>query len=218
MKKVLAVIFVLVMVLNLSLTVFAAPKGFVSSPSENKTPVIEDFNTSHDGCKGNLVITGYGDRDTLPDNRREDLEIAYKELANSKNITDLNDDLKELAKDKGINGKDLAISDLFDLHVEGCEKHDFEITLKSDALKNFVGLMYKNAKGEWVLVKNAKVVKNGTALKFSVDDFSPFAIVVRRDVTSPQTSNNSLNTYVILLALVAVGVIFGCKKYAYYKA
>jgi hypothetical protein len=214
MKKLLAVIFVLVLALSLSLNVCAATKGFVSSPSENKTPVIEDFDSSHDGCHGQLVITGYGDRNTLPENRLEDIEIAYKELANSKDITDLCDDLKEVIKDKGINGKDLAISDLFDLHVEGCEQHEFEITISSEALKNFVGLMYKNSKGEWVYVKNAKVVKNGTALRFSVDEFSPFAIIVRRDITSPQTSDNTVNTYLVLVSLLAVGVVFGCKKFA----
>lgn len=217
MKKILAICVVLVMVFSLSITAFAAPNGFVSSPSQDDTPVIEDFKPSQDDCTGELIITGYKDIAELPTELREAMEDAFKELSGAADLTDLNEEFKKAVEKKGINSKNLLVSDLFDMHIEGCHDHDghhdFEIALSTDKLKNFVGLIYRDDNGNWQYVSNAKVIKNGTVLKFSVDDFSPFAIIVHKDITSPQTSNNgAANIYVILAAVAAMVVISVCKK------
>lgn len=216
MKKILAICVVLVMVFCLSTTAFAAPNGFVSSPSENKTPEVETIKPSDDDCTADVVINSFGDKHDLPDEFRGELEDAYAEITDSADLTDLSDDIKKLVEDKGYKSEDLLISDLFNIAVEGCknhgDKHELEITLSVDSLKNFAGLLHRE-NGEWVLVTDAKVVKNGTALKFTVDTLSaPFAIVVSKGATSPQTEDSNLWGIFAVMASVAVLATIVCLK------
>lgn len=215
MKKVVAICLMMVMVLSMSVNVFAAPGGFVSSPSGNPAPEVVIFTPSDDDCKGRLVVTAYGDRHDLSEALREMLEKAYNSIVNSDDLTKLNAELAKIAADKNIGGADLAVSDLFDIHVTGCDYHDghvgFDITLDADALSHFVGLLHMNKDGEWKLVTDAEVVNNGEHLKFSVDSFSPFAIVI--DTSSgtpdaPQTGDNSMiHIYAIIMAVSAIAII-----------
>ncbi len=215
MKKVLAICLTMVMVMSMSVTVLAAPGGFVSSPSGNPAPTVVDFDPSDDDCTGRLVVTLYGDRYDLSDALRSLFEKAYKSIENSDDITKLNAELAKIAANKNIAGADLAVSDLFDIHVTGCDYHDehvdFDITLDADTLNRFVGLLHMNKDGVWELVTDAEVVNNGEHLKFSVDSFSPFAIVV--DTSSgtsvaPQTGHNSMiHIYLIVMALSTLAVI-----------
>ena len=148
MKKVLAICLMIVMVVSMSVTSFAAPGGFVSSPSGNPAPTVVDFDPSNDNCTGWLVITPYGDREDLSDVLRSLLEKAYNDIVNSDDLTKLNAELAKIAADKNIEGKNLAVSDLFDIHVTGCDFHDghfgFDITLDADKLSSFVGLLHMN--------------------------------------------------------------------------
>lgn len=104
---------------------------------------------------------------------------------------------------------------MFDIHVTGCDNHDehvdFDITLDADTLSQFVGLLHMNKDGVWELVTDAEVVNNGEHLKFSVDSFSPFAIVVDTTVEggdAPQTGDNSMiHIYVILMAVSALALV-----------
>lgn len=215
MKKVLAIFLTMIMVMGMSVTVLAAPGGFVSSPSGNPALTVVDFDPSDDDCTGKLVVTLYGDRHDLSDSLRALFEKAYKSIVNSDDLTNLNAELAKIAANKNIAGADLAVSDLFDIHVTGCDYHDghvdFDITLDADALSHFVGLLHMNKDGEWKLVTDAEVVNNGEYLKFSVDSFSPFAIVI--DTSSgtpdaPQTGDNSMiHIYAIIMAVSALVVI-----------
>lgn len=215
MKKVLAICLIMVMLVSMNVNVFAAPGAFVSSPSGNPVPRLISFDPSDDDCTAQLVITPYSNRDTLPTALNELIKKAYGEVAASTDLTKLNSDLAKLAADKNIKGTNLAVSDLFDIHVTGCDYHeehvDFNITLEADTLKRFVGLLHMNKDGEWELVSNAEVVNNGKQLKFSVDSFSPFAIVV--DTTAdgtggPQTGDNSMiHIYVTIMAVSAVAIL-----------
>lgn len=215
MKKVLVICLMMVMVVSMSVTAFAAPGGFVSSPSGNPAPTVVDFDPNDDDCTGWLVVTPYGDRHKLSDALRAMLEKAYNSIVNSDDLTKLNAELAKIAADKNIVGTDLAVSDLFDIHVTGCDYHDehvgFDITLDADTLSHFVGLLHMNKDGVWELVTNAEVVNDGEHLKFSVDSFSPFAIVV--DTSSgtpdaPQTGDNSMiHIYAIIMVVSALAVI-----------
>lgn len=215
MKKVLVICLMMVMVVSMSVTAFAAPGGFVSSPSGNPAPTVVDFDPNDDDCPGWLVVTPYGDRHKLSDALRAMLEKAYNSIVNSDDLTKLNAELAKIAADKNIVGTDLAVSDLFDIHVTGCDYHDehvgFDITLDADTLSHFVGLLHMNKDGVWELVTNAEVVNDGEHLKFSVDSFSPFAIVV--DTSSgtpdaPQTGDNSMiHIYAIIMVVSALAVI-----------
>ena len=215
MKKVLAICLMIVMVVSMSVTSFAAPGGFVSSPSGNPAPTVVDFDPSNDNCTGWLVITPYGDREDLSDVLRSLLEKAYKDVVNSDDLTKLNAELAKIAADKNIEGKNLAVSDLFDIHVTGCDFHDghfgFDITLDADKLSSFVGLLHMNKNGEWELVADAKVVNNNEHLQFSVDSLSPFAIVVDTTIDggdAPQTGDNSMiYIYVVLMAASALALV-----------
>ena len=216
MKKILAICVVLVMVFCLSTTAFAAPNGFVSSPSDNKTPEIETVEPSDENCIADLGVTSYADRFNIADADREALEAAYGDIADADDLADLSKDLEKLAKDKKVKTEDLLVSDLFNISAEGCKDHnkdhELEIVLSVDTLKNFVGLMY-NDNGKWVVVDGAKVVKNGTALKFSVaTTTAPFAIVVSKGATSPQTEDGNLYSVFVIMASVAALATIVCLK------
>lgn len=215
MKKVVAICLMMVMVLCMSVNVFAAPSGFVSSPSGNPAPTVVAFEPNNDDCTGRLVVTPYGDRHELSDALRAMLEKAYNDIVNSDDLTKLNAELAKIASDKDINGADLAVSDLFDIHVTGCDYHDehvdFDITLDADTLDRFEGLLHMNKDGVWELVTDAEVINNGEHLKFSVDSFSPFAIVVDTSSGSPdapQTGDNSMiHIYAIIMVVSALAIV-----------
>jgi len=142
MKKVLAICLMMVMIVSLSATAFAAPDGFASSPSGNPAPIVISFTASDEDCTAQLVITPYSDRDELSDVILALFEKAYDTIAESDDLTELNEELAKIATEKGIDGKDLAVSDLFDIHVTGCDYHeehrDFDIILAADTLSHFV--------------------------------------------------------------------------------
>ena len=72
--------------------------------------------------------------------------------------------------------------------------------------------------GKWTVVDNATLAPDGVHLTFSVDDLSPFAVVVETDSGSerPPQSGDSLPfaaifTFVLASALAVVAVV-GYKK------
>ena len=215
MKKVVAICLMMVMVLCMSVNVFAAPSGFVSSPSGNPAPTVVAFEPNNDDCTGRLVVTPYGDRHELSDALRAMFEKAYNEIVNSGDLTKLNADFAKLVADRNLTADKLAVSDLFDIHVSGCDYHDehvdFDITLDADTLSRFVGLLHMNKDGVWELVTDAEVINNGEHLKFSADSFSPFAIVVDTSSGSPdapQTGDNSMiHIYAIIMVVSALAIV-----------
>ncbi len=216
MKKVLVICLTLVMLVSMSLTAFAAPSGFVSSPSGSDGPGVIAFDPSDEDCNAELVITPYGDRNELPAALKNLFEKAYDEIVKSGDITKLNADFAKYVEGLNIDPKNLAVSDLFDIHATGCDyhdgHHDFDITLGADMLMHFVGLLHMNSKGEWEFVSDAKVTSNDEHLEFSVEGFSPFAIVV--DTTQPgggpetgDSSNAPIYAVVMFVSATALAVI-----------
>ena len=224
MKKVLTICLMMVLVMSLTMTAFAAPNGFVSSPSEDAAPKLVSFTPSDDECTARLVITPYGERETLPDALEAMMENARNQIVGSTDLTKLNADLAALAAKLKIKGEDLAVSDLFDIHVTGCNYHDghtdFDIVLSADMLKHFVGLLHMQKDGSWELVSDAKVTGNGEHLAFSVESFSPFAIVVEtsgQGAEIPKTGDdNMFYVYAAIMAVSAVALVViavvTCKK------
>ena len=169
--------------------------------------MIKGENESED-CDAMLQIKSYAERDSLPDDVREMFEYAYNMIKNTDDLTTLSSALADLAEEKGYVAADLAVSDFFDISSTDCAHHDdhghFDITLKADALKNFVALLhYYN--GEWRLVEDAEVVENGTHLEFTEDEFSPFAIVVYTGEAPVEPSGLTVGQGILL----AVGIIAG---------
>lgn len=225
MKKAFAVILAMVLMLTLSVSVCAAPGQFVNSPSNNGAPTLISVEKGNEDCTGELIITPYIERNTLPADLKTLIEKAYGEIAASKDLTELNADLAAVAALQKIAGPNLKVSDLFDVRYEGCDKHDethtFNIVIGAKTLHRFVGLLHMNHDGEWELIKNAKVINNGEALSFTVSELSPFAIVVDTSEAggdSPVTgSAHEIAIYGILMLVSAAAVavlVVKSKKYA----
>ncbi len=225
MKKALVICLMLAMVISISLSAFAAPNGFVSSPTSNSAPEIVEFDPEDENCTAILNIVPYADRDQLSDTLLQYFNKAFDEITGTDDLSQLNADLARIADEMNIDGKDLAVSDLFDIHVTGCDFHDghydFDIILKADTLQHFVGLLHMNKNGEWELVADARVTNNGEHLEFSVESFSPFAIVV--DATAyegsggvdnvPGTGDNSkVYIYVIIMVVSLAALVFVIAK------
>ena len=211
MKKVLVICLMVVMVMSLSATAFATP-GFVSSPSGQPGPDVEEFEPKDEDCTAELVVTPYGDKEELPEVLQDLIDQAYDEIKETDNLADLNDAFAKMVEEKGIDSKRLAVSDLFDLHVTDCDFHDghteFDIVLSLDMLEHFVGLLHLNKDGVWEWVEDAQV--EGDHLKFSVESFSPFAVVVEteEEPTPPQAGDNSnIHIYGIVMAVAALAIL-----------
>ncbi len=212
MKKVLAFCMMILMIFSMSISAVAAPGGFMSSPSGKPAPGIESFDPENEDCTGQLVITPYSGRGELSEFLQGLLEKAYTMIANSTDLTKLNADFAKLVARLNLNNSQLAVSDLFDIHVEGCDVHEghlnFDVVLSADTLNKFVALLHMNHNGEWELVSDAKVTNNGTHLEFSTEELSPFAIVVRTDAgtpDTPQTGDNSLiHLYAVIMVISAI--------------
>lgn len=211
MKKVLACILSLILVVALSVSVMAT--GFVKSPVLNDAPEIKDFETEVDNsnCDYDLAITPYEDRADLTPEAKQEIEKAYEDVKANADLTKLVPALTKVAEDKKIEAENLAVSQLFDISEEDCASHTdghgtVTIHLAAD-LKNFVALLHKTDAG-WVVVSSAKVTGTDT-VSFSVDEFSPFAIVV--DATEEKNAstgdNANLALYISLMAVSAVALV-----------
>lgn len=221
MKKVFAICLALVMVFALGLNVMAAPSNFVESPSKNGAPIIVDCKNESEDCTAIVVVTPYGDRDSLTDEQKKNLEDAYNQIVNSGNLGDMFSGIESIVGPDTVI-TDLAISDLFNMYYSDCNTHSghgsFKIQLSTDTLKGFVGLI-QFIDGEWKNVDDAKV--DGNYLSFTADELSSFAVVVDRtkaESTSPITGA-PLNSYIIYGAAfvvvtlsVAAVVVFSKKK------
>lgn len=218
MKKIIAICLALIIAASTTITVFAAAGCFWYSPSGRPAPIVVDFDPHNDECTGKLVITPYGDRHELSDFHRALLEKAYDSIANAKNIAELNADFAAFIAQRGFDSNALAVSDLFDIHIVGCDNHDehvgFDIILSSDVLHSFVGLLHMNKDGVWEYVPDGHIENNKTHLVFSVDSFSPFAIVVDTTGMPPQTGDNVIivSTVVMLASIVALACVMHKRK------
>lgn len=209
MKRLMVIVLAIVMSALMCVSVCAATNAFVSSPSVKDAPELVSGTNESEDCVAELIITAYGDRHELPEETRLKIEQAYAQILGAQDLSSLNARIAEIARDKGVAPTDLAVSDLFDISPTHCDGHiehgHFDITLKADALKNFVCLLhyYDN---EWHIIENAEVTHNGDHLEFDEDKFSPFAIVVNTgDVSAPVIEpEDDSNTGWIIAVIVAV--------------
>lgn len=208
MKKIIAILLSLVFVVSMSLTVMAA-NNFVSSPSGRPAPIIISFDPADEDCTAQIIVTPYGDIEELSEELEALMRKAYDSVISAEDLAELNDEFAKYVKSLKIDGSNLAVSDLFDLHVEGCNFHDshvdFEIVLEPETLKNFVGLLHMNKDGEWEFINNAEVLSNGSHLKFSVESLSPFAIVV--DTSGGQTGDSGMIAVYAIIMVVSAAAL-----------
>ena len=202
MKKIAITLLALTLAVCMPLTAFAAG-AFLSSPSNTTTELVDyDFT---DGCGATLIVTPYGERDTLDEDSRKTLEEAYGQIAGNKNLGDLSDDLKALAEKLGLDVTNLAVSDLFNIGYEGCDDHtdhSYTVKLKPEILKNFVTVM-QYVDGKWIVVENAKA--EGGYLTMSSKYYGPVAIVVEKGNTA--TGDSFPWIYLVLMVVSAAGLV-----------
>lgn len=192
MKKIITLVLAITMVIVSGISAFAAPAGFVESPSVD-TPALDSFDNESEGCIAEIIVTPFGRIDELDAAKEQENRDAYDEIVNNKEA--FVNVLKNLAASKNLDAADLAVSELFDVSYYESAGHDahgaFTISIRVDNLDSFVGLMHRY-NGKWVCVDNAKV--NGDILTFTVDSLSPFAIVVDTN-DAPATDVEIPNTY-----------------------
>ena len=180
MKKIITLILTITMAFVSVVPAFAVEDDFVSSPSRDDV-VLEEGKNEDPDCTAEVILTMFKDREKLAAHIREKLEEAYEIITNCEDLTTLCKEFAAFVAKLGLTGKDLAVSELFDLSYYGCEDHDehgyFNIKVGAKALENFVGLLHYH-NGQWEFVDNAKVLPDGETLQFRIKDFSPFAIVV----------------------------------------
>lgn len=222
MKKAVALLLTIVMVASLNVAVFADPGSFVKSPSLNESPTLVDSNIASNICKALVKITSYIKRSELPAELKAALEKAYASIVGTDDVSTLASEITKLAADKNVDTKKLAVSDLFDIHYENCTDHDshgaFTITIKPESVKGFFCLLHYND-GKWEVVANAAV--DGENITFTIDEFSPFAIVVDTNLTvnpTPTGDSSNIVLYVFIMAASAAAVVILWRRSKKYSA
>ena len=206
MKKLFVICLALVMAFAMTATMALSVGAgdFLASPSRNQAPELI-FGQNEKGDK--VGVTSYADRNDMPAEARRLLEEAYAKILGTADVSALNSRIGEIAKEMGIDVAGLAISDLFDLSPVANADGTFSITLKAETLQNFVCLLHYHG-GEWQVVEGAKLTNNGEHLEFSVDSFSPFAIVVNTGaVPAPAGMSTALVVGIVVSSVLLVGGI-----------
>ena len=208
MKKIVLFVMVLALTLSWSLAVSA---NFVPSIEAKPAPEVSGA-TDEAGEAIQMVIVSLANKDELPEEAKQALETAYNQIVNAKDISEVSatikEQIEELAENAGVKAEDLVASDLFDLSPENLgeatENGEYNVSLAVPSLKNFVCLLHY-VDGEWEVVSNAKVSADGKNLEFSVDGFSPFAIIT----ASPDAVVDPARKPVPLVVWILIGILVG---------
>lgn len=213
MKKLFAIILMVVMICAMTVSASAAPGGFIDSPSYNKTPIIIEFECSDSNWKGEIFITSFGDRNVLELIDRELLEDAYDSIRNSTSISDLIPEISDIAANLNVSPDNLGISDLFHIGVSDSTDGSFKIKLDAETIKNFVGLVYYE-NGEWHVVEDAKV--EGDYLVFTSQLPKAYAVVVdtkNLPVDAPVTGDVAPWVLMSLMVVSLAGIVLVVVSY-----
>ena len=204
MKKLVTLCLTLVLALSLSVSAFAANGAFISSPSANKAPEIVNTDPA-------IKVTPYADRNSLADMDTEEMEEAYRHIANVIENNAFSRALKELAKELGKAASELSVSDLFHVNVEDAtpdEQGGYTITIKLEDLENFIGLMQFNGT-EWKNVEIISIDKENGTVTFRVTESGPIAVIVDNGSGSstPPTGDNAMMMYLGAALVASAGLV-----------
>ena len=239
MKKILLFLSVLLVIVGVTTPLLAEGDPFVPSIGVRADVIIEGGEYIFDGkatsmkfeeedhCWTEVIVTPYVYKDTIEsENSRDLMAIAYEMILNTPRVVDLDpEEITNVAHSLGVEIDDLVIRDLFDItkyhrttsniHDEGLHQKYIEITLKTQTLKDFVCLLhYKD--GSWNVVDSARVIIDENHLYLSVDELSPFAIVVATDYkyVAPVHSCCIWHWLILLTTLITIliTIVFMRKK------
>lgn len=165
------------MAVTLSITAFAASGAFVGSPSATQAPELVEYKSDSNSA-AKLNIGSYADRDSMPEAAKAKLEEAYNQIVNASSDNAFSKMLNDFAKDKKIDAKDLAVSDLFDISCsEDGDQGTFKVKIKIDSIDKFVGIAHFSGE-KWDLVEIVESDKESGYVTFKAGEFSPFAVLV----------------------------------------
>ena len=199
-KGFFAIALSVMLVFSMMTSVFA--DNFVGSISAVEAPAVAEAPTSSNPeWKGSVTVVASGEQSTLPEAAQAEMKAAYESIETAADVAALSADIATVAAEQGVKTADLAISDLFDISVEGDNYGTLTISLKSDSFENFVALLHYTGSA-WEVVKDAKV-ENGV-LTFSASNFSPFAVVVSTETTPVPDSPTTGETAPVALAAAAI--------------
>ena len=207
MKKIAVSLMTVLLVLTMTVSVFAAG-NFVSSPSVQAGPSLVNYEFTGE-CPGELLLTPYSVRDTLGADDLALFEGAYDQIKNSDNLAALFPGVKiPEGKDK------LAVGDPFFLSFVGCDDHNghnpFTATIKPEVNSNVAGV-YVCVNGEWIAVEY-KI--DGENIVITSEYYGPYAIVVGTG-SVPGTGDSFPWGYLVAMVASAVGLVaiaFAFKK------
>ena len=192
MKKLLAFALTLLVVMSMSLGVFAAPQNFVNSPSANNAPDKVEVTPITPECVGSIEITPYSQRHELSAEAKAAIETAYAQIVSALDLSKFCDIFAAHLEKQKIDAEDAAVADLFDISVVNCTHHEphegFIITIKLANAADFAGLLHFH-NNDWEMVENATVDLAKGTLTFKVDELSPFAVVVDTSDPAPEAGD-----------------------------
>lgn len=197
-KKILAFIMAVAATFVCSASAFAANGEIVYSPSHHGPEA--DTSTSGSATAGTTTPStstkddeqgstatnteeqdkykafGYSKRSALTSKQKREFTKCYNDVKKHTDLTELTEDIAEVAEEQGLEVSDLAVSDIFYSVLPKNKESGTRVRVKAPNLDKFVALLcYSN--GEWSVVKDAKVNANGK-LVFKTKKAAAYAIVI----------------------------------------
>ena len=194
-KKILAFVMAVAATFVCSASAFAANGEIVYSPSHHGPEA--DTSTSGSATAGTTTPStstdqtgtaakneeqdkyralGYSKRSALTAKQRREFIKCYNDVKKHTDLTELTEDIAEIAEEQGLDVSDLAVSDIFYSVLPKNKESGTRVRVKAPNLDKFVALLcYSN--GEWSVVKDAKVNANGK-LVFKTKKAAAYAIVI----------------------------------------
>ena len=209
MKKLIILLIVVAVACVMGISAFAAPGGFVESPSNNGAPTL----VAEDSDVG-VAVTAYRERaNKLSADRISVFENAYKSVVSYTDVSSMTSELPKAANKVKVDPADLAVSDLFFVTVEG--KSSAKASVKSNTFDNFVALIRYDGSA-WSVVDSE--LKDENTVSFTASA-GVYAVVVSTGATPQQSKKGCFGSIegagvlcIAATAAIAAAFVFEGKK------
>ena len=186
MKRIVALLIAILVAFTFASSSFAADHGegtFVKSPEmTHEGRVVSAWFNPGEALE--IILTPFMNKDVLEKISRTRIETAYNDILHCDILSRICGELDGYSETPVAN---LAVSNLFDLSWEqGDLSREAHITLGDFDLAHFVALLHYNHEGKWEIVRNITIL--GKNLNFTINNLSPFAIVVDASAYAEPTS------------------------------
>ena len=236
MKKILAGVMAVVLMVSCCITTMAAPSDFVPSIELKPGPglveqVTQDGRPGYgiivmpDGTEipvpgGAIIITPIVDADDADEAIRDALENAYDQLQNSGSLDELVDNLQEILDSiaNGTDVDDLVITDIFHIFVTDEYREYLEqggkLHVKLDVDSDVIAAL-KKLGDEWSALFGDNLIDNGDGTYTLIIDQSCVIAFMRDagnvdvDYNDPEQSSPQTGDFTVVM-LIGVAALVGC--------